>query len=115
MSNHDSFISNRKFYAEEYFPYGLSRSGEFNRNQAQLLEKYGEAYQALHSGERKPVNDEEREFVAVCQGEKTPATQHEKVWILFCQKIQKQTYVSAFSGRPNHNNIDTASYSDEEW
>ncbi len=52
-----SFVSNKKFYAKEHFPYGLSRSGEFNNDQAALLENHGMAYQELHSGQRAPAND----------------------------------------------------------
>jgi len=100
MNELSSFVSDKKFYADKHFPYGISRSGEFNRQQAGLLEDHGQAYQALHSGDRSPVNDEEREFVAVCKGDKPAQTAHEIVWIRFCQKTQKKTFIPLSSGKP---------------
>ncbi len=97
MYKSESFVTCKRFYADEHFPYGISRSGEFNRDQAKLLEDHGEAYQALHSGLRSPINDEERDFVAVCKGEKQARTEHEIAWMRFCEKTQKRrTYISAF-------------------
>lgn len=87
MANIHSFDSNRKFYGDGHFPYGIDRSGEFTREQANLLVEHGWAYQALAEGSRAPVTKEEEAFVAVCRGEQAPATVHEKVWILFCAKI----------------------------
>ena len=91
MQDLGSFLSNKKFYGEEHFPYGISRSGEFNNEQAALLEIHGIAYQELHTGLRVPTNDEERDFVSVCEGSKSPQTKHEIVWMRYCQKIQERT------------------------
>ncbi len=86
MANIPSFDSNRKFYGDGYFPYGIDRSGEFTREQANLLIEHGWAYQALAEGSRAPATKEEEAFVAVCRGEQAPATAHEKLWMLFCSK-----------------------------
>ena len=87
MANIPAFYSERKFYGDGHFPYGIDRSGEFTREQADLLLLHGWAYQALAEGSRAPVTKEEEAFVAVCLGEQTPQTVHEKVWALFCSKI----------------------------
>ncbi len=79
MSTNDSFKSTSKFKADEFFPYGISRSGEFTIQQAELLENHGSAYQSLHTGEREPVNEEERRFVALTKGELAAETSHELV------------------------------------
>lgn len=86
MDNIPSFDSNRKFYGDDYFPYGIDRSGEFSREQANLLIRHGWAYRALAEGSRLPVTPEEEAFVSVCQGEQAAETTHEKVWMLFCSK-----------------------------
>lgn len=114
MQNHASFISPKKFYGEEHFPYGISRSGEFNRNQAALLEEYGTAYQELHSGQREPCNDEERDFVLTCKGEKEAQTVHELAWARFCEKTQKRNPVTSFYGRPPEA-ASSSPPSDEDW
>lgn len=114
MRSHGSFFSPKKFYGEEHFPYGISRSGEFNRNQAALLEDHGTAYQELHSGHREPCNDEERAFVLVCKGEKVAQTMHELAWMRYCQKAQEGSRVAGFIGRPPEG-IGSHPSSDEEW
>lgn len=96
MGKYISFSSYSKFYAEEHFPFGIERSGEFSVEQAMLLHNHGNAYQELHNGLRKPVTKEEKEFLKSCRGEKHPATAHEKVWLRFCEKTQKRGVISAF-------------------
>lgn len=100
MQNHGSFFSPKKFYGEEHFPYGISRSGEFNRQQAALLEDHGVAYQELHFGQREPCNDEERAFVLVCKSEKAAQTIHEIAWMRYFEKTQERNAVTSFYGRP---------------
>ncbi|GAA6154279.1 DUF413 domain-containing protein [Pseudoteredinibacter isoporae] len=90
-----SFVCKTKFYAQEYFPYGLSRSGEFTREQVELLENHGRAYQALHTGVRTATNGEEENFVRACRGEREPTTVHEKAWARFCEKTSLTVAVSS--------------------
>ncbi len=90
-----SFACNSKFYAQEHFPYGLSRSGEFTREQVSLLENHGRAYQALCDGSREANTEEERGFILVCRGEKAANSSHEKAWLRFCEKTQGQAAVSS--------------------
>lgn len=102
MRKSPSFVSHGKFYAQAQFPYGLARSGEFTCEQVSLLENHGKAYQALHDGLNEPVNDEERDFLAVCRGEREPVTAHEKAWIRFCQKANDRPAISVFpEGHPS--------------
>lgn len=117
MSETPSFYSNSKFYAEEHFPYGIDRCGEFTIEQAALLIKHGKAYQALHNGVCEPINDEERKFVAVCRGEKQAVTDHEKVWMRFCEKTQKRNAISAFGGTAHLSTSDDqdADQSNVDW
>ncbi len=115
MQNLDSFVANKRFYGEEHFPYGISRSGEFNNDQAELLEVHGIAYQELHSGLRVPVNDEEREFVSVCKGHKAPQTKHEITWMRYCQKVQERTITPASVKKFVDQGLENAPSLDEEW
>ena len=115
MQDFGSFVSTKKFYGEAHFPYGISRSGEFNNDQAALLEIHGVAYQELHTGLRVPTNDEEREFVSVCEGVKAPQTKHEITWMRYCQKTQEQTATPASIKKAVAQELDSAPSSDEEW
>ncbi len=90
MANIPPFYSNRKFYGDDYFPYGIERSGEFTREQAELLIQHGWAYMALAMGDRAPTSPEEEAFVAVCREQQAPETAHEKLWMLFRSKTSAQ-------------------------
>jgi uncharacterized protein len=98
-----SFQANGIFNPVTHFPYGLARSGEFNRLQVQLLEKHGKAYEALHMGQRAPVNEEEAHFLAVCRGDTEAETDHERAWMRYCLKIQKKTSISLFGSSQKAN------------
>ena len=118
MTKQCSFYSESKFYPDQHFPYGLSRSGDFNLFQAVLLEKHGQAYEALHFGLREPVNREEARFVEVCRGESPPQTEHEKVWIYYCEKIERKPHISAFGHtfrRPLREEMEIDSSGAEAW
>ncbi|HBC55773.1 MAG TPA: hypothetical protein DCZ03_01285 [Gammaproteobacteria bacterium] len=118
MPKQNSFYSESKFYPDQHFPYGLSRSGDFNLFQAALLEKHGKAYEALHFGRREPVNGEEARFISVCRGELPPQTEHEKVWLYFCEKIERKPPVSAFGHtyrQPLREEMETDSTVAEAW
>ena len=113
MQYSNSFKTNKKFYASSIYPYGISRSGDFTRQQSELLENHGEAYQELHNGERAPVNDEERDFVAVCREQKSPESQPEVAWMRYYKKSQEQ-HLRAFAGsyiRTQHDNYS----SEDDW
>lgn len=101
MKNIPSFESNRKFYGDGYFPYGIDRSGEFTSHQASLLIHHGCAYKALAEGTRTAVTAEEEAFVSVCHGRQAPKTDHEKVWMLFSSKITtpKAVVSSPYAGK----------------
>lgn len=112
MKNNDSFITDTKFLADEYFPRGLARSGEFSRSQVRMLESFGDAYQQLHAGKRSPINEEEQDFVLVCKGKKPAQTEHERVWMQFRKKVDNRIKVSSFAYKPGKDAYD---YADEEW
>lgn len=113
MQNTKSFSSNKKFLAQDVYPYGISRSGDFTRQQAELLEQHGVAYEELHTGTREPVNAEERRFVAVCKELKSPETQHELVWMKYYKK-SKSRHLRAFSG--SYNKVQNDNYPvDDDW
>ncbi|CAA0101122.1 Uncharacterised protein [BD1-7 clade bacterium] len=98
MTTTSSFASTKRFYADALFPYGFARSGEFTIQQVALLEEHGVAYDELHNGLRKPANDEERAFVAVCHGQRNAETPHETTWLHYCEKANSAVATSPLSG-----------------
>lgn len=99
MSKIESFSSDTAFLAIEHFPYGMRRSGYFTISQAEKLEKYGHAYQALFQGNREPVNEEEQRFIKVCLEKAEPSSEHEVLWMYFLEKVNQTK--SKFSVRPS--------------
>ena len=88
-----SFKADKKFRDPQNFPYGFSRSGEFTREQAALLEAHGQAYKELDSAEREPVNKQEKEFVAFCRGDKPAESLHERTWERYLKKIERSQVI----------------------
>jgi uncharacterized protein YifE (UPF0438 family) len=91
MTKSTPFESPKTFHALKYFPYGLSRSGEFTLEQVRLIETHGYAYQALANLEKEPINKEEMDFSNYFQlsseQQQTPRTSHEKAWKTFIRKV----------------------------
>ncbi|NIB41887.1 DUF413 domain-containing protein [Pseudomaricurvus alkylphenolicus] len=79
----------RIYWGTEHFPYGLAKSGQFTRQQVELLERHGYAYEALASGERTPITPEEKSFLQFCQGEQEPDSAHEKAWDRYLREVSK--------------------------
>lgn len=94
----DSFVSDKKFFDTRNYPQGFQRSGDFTRNQAQLLEAKGNALKALHEGTRAPATPEEEQFVTTCLGQRQPSTDLEKTWSVYLSALKrKQIYFTASS------------------
>ena len=85
MSQQNSFQSDSKFWATNFFPKGINRSGHFNKEQAGLLENHGKAYEALTDGTRDPIGEEETAFLSVFKGEREAQTKHERTWKRFLE------------------------------
>ncbi|MEZ5525140.1 MAG: DUF413 domain-containing protein [Pseudomonadales bacterium] len=90
MTQNASFTAERRFWDDQHFPYGFSRSGHFTIEQAALLEKHGYAYTLLAKGEREPVDDLEKAFVTFCLGEKEAESVHEKIWKRYSEAINRR-------------------------
>lgn len=105
MSQMTSFQSETKFWAREYFPKGIARSGHFTKEQASLLEAHGKSYEALSKGLVLPKGEEEKAFVEVCLGEREAQSVHEKTWKRFLTVINEkhriQFSVSSSSSSPS--------------
>ena len=52
-----SFETSKKFFDDANFPRGFQRSGDFTRQQADILENMGDALKSLHEGTREAATD----------------------------------------------------------
>lgn len=103
-SNLDAFDQQgRIFWGAEYYPYGIDRSGEFTRQQVELLKAHGFAYEALAKGEKKPINPEEKQFVKACQGQVAAEGTHEKLWLRFVKCSARHTEFVSMGAAPSVN------------
>ena len=76
----ESFSVERRFFDDKNYPRGFSRHGDYTIRESETLEQYGQAFKALDLGERQPVTEEEKAFVAFCRGEREAETCFEKTW-----------------------------------
>ncbi|MBY5992977.1 DUF413 domain-containing protein [Ferrimonas balearica] len=104
-----SFSCTQKFFDTRHFPRGFRRSGAFTINEADLLERYGQALQALASGTRPPQTDEEQHFVDFVQGRTEGHTPMERLWAkyLLASRGKKLITISG-SPRPSQGRGDEA-------
>lgn len=106
-----SFVANRRFFDDQNFPKGFTRSGRFTLSEGNLLEKHGVAMQELESGKREPVNDEEKRFLLVCQGTETAVSNYEKAWMKYKQRLQeKRKFHTVFGKKRIADGSDDFSY-----
>ncbi|TDQ56377.1 hypothetical protein EDC45_1940 [Mesocricetibacter intestinalis] len=94
----ESFSVERRFFDDKNYPRGFSRHGDYTIKESQALEQYGQAFKALDSGERKPVTQEEKQFVAFCRGEHPASTFFEKTWDKYRSRISNAKRVYTLSG-----------------
>tara|TARA_Y100000034_G_scaffold131261_1_gene191628 strand:- start:1074 stop:1451 length:378 start_codon:yes stop_codon:yes gene_type:complete len=93
-----SFETSKKFFDDANFPRGFQRSGDFTRQQADILENMGDALKSLHEGTREAATDEEVRFVDFCQQKLEPINAVEREWAAYCKALaRKQIYFTASS------------------
>ncbi len=85
----ESFSSTRRFFDTKNYPRGFSRQGDYTIRESQLLEKYGQACLALELGEREPITEEEKQFVAMIKAERQATSPLERVWVKYRTKISQ--------------------------
>lgn len=94
----DSFTTTSRFFDNKHYPRGFSRHGDFTIKEAQLLERFGYAFNELDTGKRQPATEEEQLFVAVCHGEREPITEQEKVWAKYLARTRRPKKFHTLSG-----------------
>jgi uncharacterized protein YifE (UPF0438 family) len=103
-----SFATSKRFFDNDNFPHGFSRSGDFTRAQALILETKGVALKALHEGHQPPQTDEEKRFVAMCLEQQPPTTDVEKAWSVYLKVLKrKKVYFTASTGSTESGSNDT--------
>ncbi len=100
----NAFCSTRKFYDLTHFPHGFSRSGEFTRHEAHLLEACGHTIDALLSGKMHPACAEHHTMLAVISGARQPQSELERLWYKYQRKIAQRKGFLHYSLRPSGNN-----------
>ncbi|AKL41738.1 MULTISPECIES: DUF413 domain-containing protein [Serratia] len=110
----DSFTTTNRFFDNKHYPRGFSRHGDFTIKEAQLLERFGYAFNELDSGKRQPATEEEQLFVAVCRGEREAATEQEKVWAKYLARTRRPKKFHTLSGgKPQADAVEDYSDSDD--
>lgn len=110
----DSFTTNSRFFDNKNYPRGFSRHGDFTIKEAQLLERFGYAFNELDAGKRQPTTEEEQLFVAVCRGEREPVTEQEKVWSKYLVRTRRPKKFHTLSGgKPQADTVEDYTESDD--
>jgi uncharacterized protein YifE (UPF0438 family) len=73
----------KRFYDDQKFPRGFSKSGSFTLNEADLLSLYGDTMQNLENGNLSPVNPEEKHFLKVLNHPNKANSNLERLWLKY--------------------------------
>ncbi|CAK9886459.1 MAG: hypothetical protein XXXJIFNMEKO3_02897 [Candidatus Erwinia impunctatus] len=110
----ESFVTTNRFFDNKHYPRGFSRHGDFTIKEAQLLERFGYAFNELDLEKRQPVTDEERQFVEVCRGVREPQTETERVWSNYMSRIKRPKRFHTLSGgKPQMESVEDYTDSDD--
>lgn len=110
----ESFTTTNRFFDNKFYPRGFSRHGDFTIKEAQLLERYGFAFNELDLGKREPVTPEETQFVDVCRGQRAPTTEAERVWSKYTARIKRPRRFHTLSGgKPQMDTVEDYSDNDD--
>lgn len=110
----DSFITTNRFFDNKHYPRGFSRHGDFTIKEAQLLERFGHAFNELDAGKRQATTEDEQLFVAVCRAEREPVTELEKVWFKYLVRTRHPKKFHTLSGgKPQADAIEDYTDSDD--
>ena len=110
----ESFTTTSRFFDNKHYPRGFSRHGDFTIKEAQMLERYGFAFNELDLGKREPATDEEKLFLEVCRGTREPVTDAEKVWNKYILRTRRPKKFHTLSGgKPQADAVEDYTESDD--
>lgn len=72
----------------------------FNRDEEDILVRYGEWMSALEKGILKPITKAQRHFIEVCKNNMQPETEYEKIWMKYKRRIQWEEKYGDTSDEP---------------
>ncbi|TQV77406.1 DUF413 domain-containing protein [Aliikangiella marina] len=82
MGTREDFLS-RRFYDDERFPYGFSKSGCFTVSESESLESMGAYFKALEEGLLTDLNEDDMRVIKVLRGEVEASSFDEKTWLKY--------------------------------
>ena len=94
-----AFACDQRFYNDEKFPRGFSRSGQFTLLESEILQEHGRLLKALQEKTQAPENDTQSHFVAATNGESEPINHIEKTWIKYLKLTTSKTRFFTLFGR----------------
>lgn len=97
----ESLISGKTFQDVKNFPYGFSRSGNFSRNESELLMRGGVVATELLNGERVPDTEAQSHFLSVCRGELDASSEFERIWLKYVDLTGRKRFVFSFASTGN--------------
>lgn len=96
-----SLVSGKSFRDDKNFPHGFSRSGNFSRNESDLLTRGGSTASALVEGKLDATSPAQAQLLSVCRGERDAETEFERVWLKYVDAVGSKRCVFSFASTGN--------------
>ncbi len=85
------------FYGDDSFPYGLSRSGHFNKRESDELARYGSTFEGLCDGSLSPINNDEIQFINAMKADIESDLYFVNLWKRYLVAVEKSRIHHGFS------------------
>ncbi len=96
-----SLVSGKSFRDDKNFPHGFSRSGNFSRNESDLLTRAGAVASELVNGTLQPKSKAQKQLLAVCRGARDASSEFERVWLKYVEAVGSKRCVFSFASTGN--------------
>lgn len=96
-----SLILGKSFRDDKNFPHGFSRSGNFSRNESELLTSGGACATALVNAKQEAKTPAQKHLLSVCRGELDAESEFERVWLKYVDYIGTKRCVFSFASTGN--------------
>ena len=93
------------FSDKKNYPHGFRRSGDFSIKESERLEKFGHLFTQLLTGQKKPANAEEKNYLAQLSGKSEASDAEVQAWIKYQKKISQSKQYFPLCSTPSEDEL----------
>ncbi|WP_163933678.1 DUF413 domain-containing protein [Paraferrimonas sp. SM1919] len=99
MLNTEIRLGSKRFFDDKNFPRGFAKSGDFTLKEHDILTDYGDTLQNLMAGNLQPENNEEANFLKVCDKPAKAKSAIERAWVKYNKLVHNGKKFYSLNGK----------------